>query len=205
MAFVAAIVGGERTVSAVDGRPNLLGGSPTPGLRLDEWLATARTDGAARARTRERFLRDTAPEDATFAGVLIELAEQGRPVVVSAGGGRHHRGVLRGVGADFVALRTVDGNDVLVAHQAVDAVRACGQDPVAPGEASTGLGAGMVEALAVLAEDRPRVLVVTLPSGEGLAGDLVAVGRDVLTLRLDGAARDLAYLAVASVATVTVA
>ena len=64
---------------------------------------------------------------------------------------------------------------------------------------------GLAEALAAIAGDRPRVLVVTSADGEGLAGELRAVGRDVVTLRLDGADRSPVYVAIASIAEVMLA
>ena len=50
----------------------------------------------------------------------------------------------------------------------------------------------------------PRVLVVTL-DGAGSPGELRAVGRDVLTMRLDGAGRREVYVSVAAVAEVSLA
>ena len=64
------------------------------------------------------------------------------------------------------------------------------------------LDVGLAEALTVLAEDRPRVLVVTMADAEGLAGELRAVGADVLTLRLDGVGRPTAYVPIPSIAEV---
>ncbi len=44
------------------------------------------------------------------------------------------------------------------------------------------------------------MLVVTLAGADGLAGELRSVGRDVLTMRLDGEPPAPAYVAIAAVA-----
>jgi hypothetical protein len=186
----------------VDRRPDLLPAGAAG--RFEGWLAAARAGEAAAARSREGFLRRTGPEDATFAGILVDLAERGGPVVVEAVGDRRHRGTLQAVGADFAALRTPDGRHVLLAERGIASITAEGRAPEAVGDRDVQVVAGLAEALAALAEDRPRVLVVTVP-GTGLAGDLVAVGRDVVTLRLDGADRRTAYVALAAIAEVSTA
>jgi hypothetical protein len=206
-ACVGAIVGGERTVFVVDGPPNLFAGADGPGHRLDEWLAASRADDAARARARERFLRRTAPEDATFGGILLDLAEAGRTVAVSTTTGRRHRGTLRAVGADVAVLRAADGRHVLLAHRGIAAVRPEGR-AAADGDrevGAAGVGATLGDVLAVVAEDAPRVLVVATAGGDGLAGELTSVGRDVLAVRLDGDGRQVAYVPLDAVAEVTLA
>lgn len=189
----------------MEGRPDLFG--PGDGLldRLDRWAADARADHAVAARAREGFLRRTAAEDATFAGVLVDLAERGGPVLVALAGGRRHRGVVRAVGADFVGLRTAQGGDVLAALAGVVSVRADGRDDPVAGDRAVEVAAGLAEVLAVLAEDRPRVLVVAGGDPDGLAGELRSVGRDVLVLRLDGADRPTAYVRIANLVEVSLA
>ena len=54
--------------------------------------------------------------------------------------------------------------------------------------------------LSVLAADRPRVLIVTVADANGVAGELRSVGRDVVTLRLDGEPRATAYVAIGAIA-----
>jgi len=61
--------------------------------RLERWAAEARVDEAARRRSRERWLRRQAEEDATVAGVLADLLEAGRPVTVCSRTGRRHTGL----------------------------------------------------------------------------------------------------------------
>jgi hypothetical protein len=202
---VAAIVDPERTFWPMDGLPHLFDGGTDLTRRLADFAASSRADDAAAARAREGFLRRTALEEATFAGVLVDLAERGSPVLVVGAGGRRHRGVLRSIGADFVGLRTPDGRDVLLAHRGIASVRPAGRAPEAAGDRATTLPLGLGEALAVLAEDRPRVLVLTVPGDEGLAGLLTSVGRDVVAVLLDGGDRRTAYVALAAVAEVTLA
>jgi hypothetical protein len=185
----------------VEPRPNRvdLGGPDLLG-RLDRWLAAARTEEAAAARARERWLRRAAEEEGTFAGVLLDLAERGRPVVVTGAGGRRHRGTVAAVGLDFAVLRLDDGAQVLCPFAGVAAVRAETRAAPATGDRAVTLEVGLPEALATVAADHPRVLVVTLPDGGGLAGELRAVGRDVVHLRLDGADRAPTYVPVAGIA-----
>lgn len=193
---VASVGSGSDPPRRVDlGRPDLLG-------RLARWTAAAAVDEAASARARERWLRQSSAEGSTFAGVLLDLAERGAPVVVSGAGGRRHRGVVVAVGADFVALRTADGADVLLAFAGVAAVRSEPRATPAPGDRHVEVDVGLAEALSAVAEDRPRVLVVTVADGEGLAGELRSAGRDLLVLRLDGPTRAPAYVPLAAVAEV---
>jgi hypothetical protein len=167
---------------------------------LTRWLAEQRADAAAAARARERWLRQAADEDALLSGVLLDLAERGATVVVQGTTGRTHRGQVRGVGEDFLALRTAQA-DVLLRHDAVVAIRADGV-PVGGSDRAHALDLGLGEAVAALAGERPRVLLVTR-DGTGLAGELRSAGRDVLTLRLDDGAGTV-YVPLAALAEVTV-
>lgn len=167
---------------------------------LTRWLAEQRADAAAAARTRERWLRQAAEEDTLLAGVLLDLSERGATVVVHGVSGRTHRGQVRGVGEDFVAVRTAQA-DVLLRHDAVVAIRADGV-PVGGSDRAHALDLGLAEAVAALAGERPRVLVVTT-DGTGMAGELRSAGRDLLTLRLDDGAGTV-YVPLASLAEVAV-
>src|SRR4051812_32434559 len=100
----------------------LLGGDDLV-ARLTRWVSDARTDEAAAARARERWLVQAAEESATFSGVLLDLAERAAPVVVIGHGDRRHRGVIAAVGADFCVLRTPAGRDVLVAFRGISSAR----------------------------------------------------------------------------------
>ena len=61
-----------------------LGSDPDRDLeaRLTTWTADARTDERIASRRREQWLRTAAREEATFAGVLVDLAEGGHPVAL---------------------------------------------------------------------------------------------------------------------------
>ena len=153
--------------------------------QISHWLAERRSDDAVAARSRERWLRQQAQEEGTFAGVLLDLGERGCPVVLQGVGGRHHRGVLKAVAGDFAVLSTERSLDVLVHFSGIVSVR---QEPGAPataGDRTVVLETTLGEVLVDLAGERPQVVVVTL-DGTGIAGQLRAIGRDVLTVRLDG-------------------
>lgn len=165
---------------------------------ITRWLAEQRADAAAASRARERWLRQAADEEALVAGVLLDLAERAATVVVQGVATRTHRGVVRAVGEDFVALRTGTG-DVLLPFDAIGALRADATGRGAPsggGDRAHALDIGFAEAVAAVAGDRPRVLVVAR-DGSGLSGELRSVGRDVATLRLADATY---YVPLASVA-----
>lgn len=174
-----------------------MSGDGGPGDLVDDierWLAEQRADAAAASRARERWLRQAADEEAVVAGILLDLAERAATVVLQGVAGRTHRGVVRAVGEDFVALRTGNG-DVLLPFDAVTAIRAEGA-PVAGGERAHALDVSFAEAVAAVGGDRPRVLVVAR-DGSGMSGELRAVGRDVATLRV---AEATSYVPLASVA-----
>lgn len=194
----------------MDARPDLFAGR-SPGLtaRLAEFVADARTDTAAGSRRREALLVRSAAEEGTFAGILVDLAERGDAVLVTGAGGRRLRGRIVAVGSDFAALRTDEGREVLVAHRGIAALTTEEAAPMATGDRALVLPLGLAEALAVLAEDRPRVLVVPTEAAEGvgggLAGTLRAAGRDVAVLRIDGAGGRTAYVPMANLAEVALA
>ena len=175
-------------------------GAPDLLQRLSQWVSAASADAAADARARQRWLRQAADEDATFAGVLLDLAERRTPVVVAGRTGRRHRGTLAAVGADFVVVRVDDGADALLAFTGIASVRPEPGAAAPAGDRAPSIEVTLAEALAVVAEDRPRVLLVTTVDDDGVAGELRAVGRDVVTLRLDGADRATAYVPIASIA-----
>lgn len=169
---------------------------------LERWAADARAREAADARTRQRWLRTQAEEDASLAGVLACLAERAAAVVVTTIDGHHHRGVLSGVGVDFCALTAPGGALTLVALMALADVRTVGANhrPVAAAEAGrASLGVHLIDVLAQAAGQRPRITVhaATAP----VAGDLRAVGADVITMHIDGAG--VAYVRLASVSAVS--
>jgi hypothetical protein len=178
-------------------------GGPDLAARLDAWVAAARSDAAAASRARERWLRVQADESASFAGVLVDLAEAATPVVIHGCAGRRHRGTIAAVASDFCALTRPSGRDVLLAYSGIGSIRPDPRGPAPTGDRVVHADLGLAEMLAVLVADRPRVLVVTGADAEGPAGELRAVGRDVVTLKLDGDPRATAYVAVDAIAEVS--
>lgn len=170
---------------------------------LERWAAGARAQEAAEARIRERWLRQAAEEEASFAGLLVDLAEEGRPVSVTTTGGRRHLGPIVAVGTDFVAVGGAKGRLVLVATGAIAEVRPApgGRRRAAATSDREGLGVSLAEVLAQAAATRPRV---ALTLGEvTVVGELRAVGADVLTVRTDGEPAGLSYVTLASVSEVS--
>jgi hypothetical protein len=167
--------------------------------QLERWAQAARVDEAARRRARERWLLQSAGEGGTLLGVLADLAERGAPVAVTTTGGRRHGGYVRAVGADFVALDTTARGEVLVTVRAISSVRArAGASPPA-GDRVVRSGLDMVDVLAGLAAERERVMVVALGE-DAVTGTVQALGRDVVALRVDGAApATTAYVPLAAI------
>lgn len=177
-------------------------GAASFATRLDGWLAEARVEGSADARTRERWLHAAAEADATFGGVLLDLAERGTAVAVSTSGGRRHHGAIEVIGADFVALRLASGAEVLLALATVGAVRTAPLVDAALGERVVTTELRLVDVLAELGAERARVLLVPADGAESVAGEVRAVGRDVVTIRTDGEPPATAYVPLGAIAEV---
>lgn len=164
-------------------------------LRL---LDDARADERGASRTRERELRQAAEEGARFAGTLLDLAERGSAVTLRTATGRSHHGFVRLVASDFCVLGGSSG-DVWLAIDGLVTIRPHPGERHAPATGDrTAIDLLLVEALARAATDRPRVAVVTR-GGDAVAGELRAVGADVVTIRLDGDPRALCYVAAAAI------
>lgn len=171
--------------------------------RIDRWAADARVDEAARLRARERWLRHQAEEEGSLAGVLADVAERGAPVAVHVRGGRRHRGEVRAVGADFVALRLADA-DVIVALAAVTSVRTLPGEAATIGDRSIATSLRLVDVLAGLAAERAAVFLVMAGGDDALAGDLRSVGQDFVGVRVAGAPAATAYVPVGAIVEVVV-
>jgi hypothetical protein len=169
---------------------------------LERWAAGARAQDAAEARVRERWLRQAAEEEASFAGLLVDMAEDARPVSVTTTAGRRHHGPITGVGTDFVAVEGPAARLVLLRLSAVAEVRAAtGTRRPAAATAREPLDVALAEVLAQAAANRPRVAVVL--GDVTVVGELRAVGTDVLTIRTDGEPGGLSYVTLASVSEVS--
>ena len=171
---------------------------------LERWAAGARAREAADSRVRERWLRAQAEEDASMAGVLLALAERRETVVVATVAGRRYRGVVTGVGVDFVAIEAEGGTTTLLALSGLGDVRVAEGGPrtttTGEGSGPGELGVRMGDVLAQAAGQRPRILVHA--GAASVVGDLRAVGRDVLTMQTDGAAGAV-YVGLASLSEVS--
>jgi hypothetical protein len=173
----------------------MVGDDEPPGVdrlwaALSGWAADARADDAARSRAREGWLRRQAVAEATLAGLLVDLAEHQVEVIIDLAAGDHTaRGRLRAVGQDFAVLATRAGHLSLVASAAVLGVRpvAATNLPEPSGSRLPPLATGLVDALALLAADRPLVHLVLAPAGRTVTGQLISVGTDLVTVQPAGA------------------
>jgi hypothetical protein len=190
------------------------------GARLERWAADARIEVAARRRARERWLRQQAEEEATLAGVLIDLGEHGAEAVVHTRTGRIHRGRVGVVGADFVGLTRASppgeargggaagDEEVLVTLDSVTSVRMQAGARLVTGDRPLTSRLSLAEVITGLAAERERVVLVLADSGETLAGTLHSVGLDIVVVRLAdgpaGARPPTAYVALAGIVEVVV-
>jgi hypothetical protein len=152
---------------------------------LASWLAAAVADAGTDDRRRAAWLAEQAAEEATVAGLFVDLAERARPVLVATTDGRSVRGVPIAVGADVVVLDPGDGRAVLVALGAVVWVRPqVGGGAPGLGRATLGT-ARLAELVAGVAPQRPRV-VLRAPGAEAVTGELRRASVHVAEVRLDG-------------------
>jgi hypothetical protein len=182
-----------------------LGSDPDRDLeaRLTTWTADARTDERIASRRREQWLRTAAREEATFAGVLVDLAEGGHPVALETRSGRRHTGLVRSVTAEIVQVETGSDGTVLLRTAALVGLRAASPSRTVTGVARPLAHLTLAEAIARFAEDRPRVAVVTAGGGT-VSGVLEAVGLDVLVVRPETQHSTTVYVPVDGVDEVTV-
>jgi hypothetical protein len=164
-------------------------------------IAEERALDAAQARTRERNLRLSASTDATVTGVLVDLAERGDPVVVATTTGRTIRGRIALVARDAVVIGAS-----YVRLDAVSWFRRLDRDHAnePAGDRPAPRHTTFAALIASIAVDRPRVSLALIGEAAVLHGELCAAGRDVLTVRLDGAPPLTTYVAVTAVAELTV-
>jgi hypothetical protein len=172
------------------------------GVRWEELLDDARADDLAQARTRERWLRQQAATSATVLGTLLDLAERGAVVAISVLGGRRLDGRVLALGHDVVLLAERDDR-VIVALASVVTFRPA---PGAGGHVATGdrpaaVDVGLAELLARVAADEPDV-AVTLVTGDALNGRLLAVGADVVSIRVAAGDAGVAYCSTSAVSSV---
>ena len=193
---------GDAWADAVETPDRLLSGQPSLAERLDAWLADARVEGSADARAREHWLRAAADADATFAGVVLDLAERGVGLAVATVARRRLQGVVHVLGADFIALRLSSGNEVLLSLRAIASIRTAPAVGLAAGERVVTTDLRLGDVLAELGAERARVRLVVLDGEDAVTGELRSVGHDVVTVRTDGEAQATAYVRIAAVAEV---
>jgi len=159
---------------------------PEPPAADHATLADWRSDDRARARSQQGSLTSQAAEQATLAGVLLDLGERGVPVVTTVLGGHRRVGRVLAVSPTCAVLALDSTAQVLIDLTAVCAVRQ------APGRVSVGAALGdrvvtstgdgsVGEVLAGLVHDRPDVLV-TFVDGTTEHGTLASSGVDVVVL-----------------------
>lgn len=182
--------GGERLGSptlgddALRAAPGVLGGTEGLAAALARWTADARVDDAARARARQHWLRVQSEEESSVAGVLLDLAERGRPVVIDVGEHRLRTDIV-GLGADFVAGRSAQGQDVLVRLDGIDAFRTEPGGGATVGDRAPVLEVSFAAVLAPVAAERPEVLVRTR-SGGTVRGQLRSASAELVHIRAAG-------------------
>ena len=169
---------------------------------LARWAGEARAEEAAAERVEQRLLEQIAAEEATFAGVCLDLAERTAPVVVRTVAGRTHRGRVITVGRDFLVVRDQGGPPLLLALGAVASVRLGPGERAgtAPSGRAAAFEAGLAAVLAGVAPERPRVQVLSAGEQQPVTGELRTGGRDVAAVRLDGEPPATVYLRVGSIA-----
>ena len=166
---------------------------------LDAWAAGARAQEAAAARTRQRWLRQQAAEQADFASLLVEWRERGSPVAVTTAVGRcYHQARITAVGRDCVALATAQGR-VLLSSRAVVAVQPHDETEVTLAiDMRSTSDDSMDELVQRAAHDRELVTIHVDGAPEPFVGELQACGRDVVVIRLERTGA-VVYLTLASV------
>lgn len=179
--------GGDDPVEAGDGAADEADDEADDGAGdgLAAFAATARIEDAIGARRRERWLRQQAGEEVSLLGTCWSLAEAGRAVAVTTRAGTSHRGRLRVVGDDFVALVDDQRREHVVPLAGLVTLRAASpgrsrQD--GPAGRPLRSGARLAEALASLAGERPLV-ALTCDGRDGvLRGELLGAGADVVVV-----------------------
>jgi hypothetical protein len=142
-------------------------------------------DEDAMRRARERWLQDVAQQEATFGGILADLAERHAPITVETTAGRRHHGVVHVIGADFASLHTRPSTEVVVAFAAIEVVRTSPTVDTTLGDRMLSTELRMVDVLERLAAERERAMVVLRHGEHAVSGELRSVGHDVVVVRAD--------------------
>lgn len=151
---------------------------------LARWAADQRVVEAAAARAQERSLREQAGAAATWAGVLLDLAEQGAEVVLSVAAMRR-TGWLVGVGPDYCVVEQRGGRPAILSMSAITSVTpapSVGASASPAGDRAPVLEMSFAAALGALADEQTPVGLWVGP-GDRIEGELIAAGQDVVTVR----------------------
>ena len=151
-----------------------------PLAALQRWVADGQVDEAARARSRRRWLENIATEEATLGGVLLDLAERGRPVIVRTLAGHRVTGPIIAVGADFIGIRDPRLGDTLMPTTRIATVQPAPGDDLPAGDRRHDVVLAFGDALMELAAERPEVMVGV--GDETLRGELRTASSEVVTL-----------------------
>jgi len=151
-----------------------------PLAALQRWIADGQVDEAARARSRRRWLENAATEEATLGGVLLDLAERRRPVIVRTLAGHRVAGPIIAVGADFVGVADARLGDTLMPTTRIATVQPAPGDDLPAGDRRHDVVLAFGDALMELAAERPEVMVGV--GDETLRGELRTASSEVVTL-----------------------
>ena len=163
---------------------------------LSNWLADCQVDDAATARARQRSLEQQAAQESTIAGVLLDLAERGRPVTLKTVGGQVCDGQIIAAGADFVFVLDENSGELIIPTRAIATIRTSPTDRPVTGARQLS-PVVLADTLDELAADHAHVLVAV--GDENVSGLLQTAGTDVIAVAVKGARRDLVYIATAAI------
>ena len=131
------------------------------------------------ARSTKR-LENAATGEATLGGVLLDLAERRRPVVVRTLAGHRVAGPIIAVGADFVGVADARLGDTLMPTARIATVQSAPGDDLPAGDRRHDVVLAFGDALMELAAERPEVMVGV--GDETLRGELRTASIEVATL-----------------------
>lgn len=167
-----------------------------PVVGLSSWLADCQVDEAAAARARQRSLENQAAQEATIAGVVIDLAEQDLPVTLKTNAPQAFSGQIIAVGSDFVFVLDSERGEVVVPTQAITTITSAPTSRMVSG-VRTQSSVSLAEMLNDLVLEKARVTIAV--GADAVSGRLHSVGTDVVVVALSGAPQDMVYIAVAAI------
>ena len=158
---------------------------------FERWAAAERTAQAAATRSKERVLREQAAGEATWAGLLVDLAETLAQVTLGVGA-RRLTGILAGLGRDFCVLEQPRGRPFLIPNKVIATVWPT-SGTNASGSRIPHHDLSFDAALAGLADERSPVCI-QVAGGTQVSGDLVGSGADLVTVRTEPPARRAVHI-----------